>query len=166
MKKEEKELTLQHHKTAAEHHAGLGESCKAMSDHHAAASKHLEITDRAASAMHADACEQCKKMAGHHVSLAENHLAAYKAIGAMPDEASGPTEKVRGSDDLDSRLVGIIAKLIAGGSGIPNGLSPIPLTSRPTLVPRTGQHATALDPVSKVDPSLKHLVDDSNEAAT
>jgi hypothetical protein len=164
MTKQEQELSLQHHKTAAEHHAGLAECSKAMADHHEAAGKHLELTDRVASAMHADACAQCKKMAGHHVSLAENHLGAYKAIG---DLATSELQSSGGeSSDVKALTaqVGDLIKFLGDSSG---RVSPIPLTAapRPTIVPRYG----AADPtavVNKVDEKLRHLVVEENETGT
>jgi hypothetical protein len=164
MTKEEKTYHIANHTAQAAHHTTLAECMKKSSDAHAALSDRCTLTDPGASAQH-KALAECHKAAGSaHVQAADHHLACCKTIQDFP-ATEGASAKAQGGDDLDSRLVGIIAKLIAGGSGIPNGLSPIPLSARPTLVPRTGQN----DPsavVRKVDESLKHLIHEEDETGT
>lgn len=150
-----KEMELQHHKTAAEHHAGLAECKKAEMSEHKDEAERLAVSDPSRAAHHKTACERCAKELGHHAALAESHLEMHKGLGELSTEeiqSHGGT-----SADVKALVTSVdeLRKTIANGV-IPTQVSAVPRFGAPD--PRTRET------VSKVSPELRHLVHDETEA--
>ena len=154
-------------KCGAEHEMKVAKCHVEAADRHDARAKDLEVSDPSGSVFHKGEADWHRaKAADLHTSHGEKLLAMHKSAGEIPDEAGGPTEKVQG-DDLKALAaqVSSLVKFLGDNAGrvSPNPRSPAP---RPTLAPRFGQADPRVDAISKMDPALKHLVDDSSEAAT
>jgi hypothetical protein len=156
--KAERDMFQKHHEEQAANHSRLATSCvKAAEIHHALSEN---TSDPTCKARHADAEKCFKGMASGHAEVAQSHLDMHKSLGDLKTEEIG-----NGSSNDMKAVVDRLDKILSGV--VPTQVSPIPLNPSPrqTIVPRHGQQVPA-DAISKVDVSLRHLVDEDAEAAT
>jgi hypothetical protein len=161
MNKKVKEMLQRHCQDQAAAHTKAAEACTKIAERHSAIA--ADEANPSMAAHHMDLSE-CHKAAGSaHVAAADACLATHKSLGEIETDeiATG------GSGDIKA-LASQVSNLVKYLADNANRISPNPMTpARPTLIPRFGgQGNPHADAISKVDPCLKHLVDDSSEAAT
>jgi hypothetical protein len=161
MKADEKKMKIDDAKASAAFHAKMGKACADCADAHSALSKNAELTDPTSSKLISKVAEAEAAKAAAHSEEGDRQLACCKAAEAMPADEDGPKEKVAATGEL-GQLLARVDELL--GKLQPTNVRVAPTQDRPVLVPRPGASPTQTE-ISKVDPSLRHLVLDESQAS-